>query len=54
MPNIIAAVSDHDDDISDLVGYQDNSSQFFFDVKLSEIFRRKARFVADRHKIDTP
>ena len=29
MPNIIAAVSDHDDDISDLVGYQDISGQNF-------------------------
>ena len=37
-PIIVAAVSENDDDISDLVGYQDISGHLVFDVKLSENF----------------
>ena len=54
MPRIVTAVAEHDDDISDLVGYQDISGHLVFDVKLVENFRRKARFLEDGHKTDTP
>ena len=39
---------------SDLVAYDETTGQFIFDVKLSENFRRKARFVADGHLFETP
>ena len=53
MPKIVAAIAEHDDDISDLVGYQEISDHLISDVKLSENLRRKARFVVDVHKADT-
>ena len=40
--------------IEDLVGYEEITAHMIFDVKLSENFRRKARYVADGHKLDTP
>ena len=39
---------------SELFSYEDITGHFIFDVKLSENFRRKARFVADRHLVETP
>ena len=54
MPNIVAAVTDHDDEISDLVGYHFISGHLIYNVKLCEIFRRKDRFVVDGHLMDTP
>ena len=39
---------------SDLVAYDKTTGQFIFDVKLSENFRRKARFVADGHLVEAP
>ena len=42
MPRIVTAVAEHDDDISDLVGYQDILGHLLFDVKLSENFQWKA------------
>jgi hypothetical protein len=54
MPKIVNAVAVHDGDPSELIGYQQISGHIIFDVKLGENFRRKARFVADGHKTDTP
>ena len=39
---------------SDLVAYEEITGHFIFDLKLSENFRRKARFVADGHLVETP
>ena len=41
-------------DTKDLIGYQEITTHFIFDIKLGENFRRKARLVADGHKTDTP
>ena len=41
-------------DTKDLIGYQEITMHFIFDVKLGGNFRRKARLVADGHKTDTP
>jgi hypothetical protein len=38
----------------ELVGYEKITCHMIFDVKLSENFRRKARFVADGHRVETP
>jgi hypothetical protein len=38
----------------DLIGYQEITTHFIFDIKLGENFRRKARLVADGHKTETP
>ena len=40
--------------INELKGYQEITGHIIFDVKLGEEFRRKARFVGDRHKTETP
>ena len=39
---------------SELVTYKEITGHLIFDVKLSENFRRKARFVADGHLVETP
>ena len=39
---------------SELVVYEEITGHLIFDVKLSENFRRKARFVADGHLVETP
>ena len=41
-------------DPSKLIGYQEISTHWIFDIKLGENFRRKARLVADGHKTATP
>ena len=38
----------------ELIGYQEITTHFIFDIKLGENFRRKARLVADGHKTETP
>ena len=38
----------------ELIGYQEITTHFIFDIKLGENFRRKARLVADGHKTKTP
>ena len=53
MPKMVAAVADHDDDISDIVGYKEISGHLIFYVKLSGDFQRKDRFLVDFHKTDT-
>ena len=54
MPKIIAAVDEHEGNINDLVGYQQITRHMIFYVNLGENFRRKAQYVADGHKTDTP
>ena len=54
MPKIHGSVVEHDGEISQLVGYQEITGHIIFDVKLAENFRRKARYVADGHKTETP
>ena len=54
MKNNRIAFEDFDGDIKDLKGYEQISGHLIFDVKLSENFRRKARFVADGHLVETP
>ena len=44
----------YDGKIEDLVDYEHISRHLIFDVKQSENFRRKARFVADGHLVETP
>ena len=40
--------------IENLIGYEEITAHMIFDVKLAENLRRKARFVADGHKVETP
>ena len=54
MVKIKNAVRKYNGDPSDLVGYQEITGHMIFDVKLGEGFRRKARFVGDGHKTETP
>ena len=54
MSKIHDAVIDHDGDPNDLVGFQKITGHMVFDIKLGENFRRKARFVADGHRTNTP
>ena len=51
MKNSRVAFQAYDGDIKDLIGYEQITCHLIFDVKLSECFRRKARFVADGHKV---
>jgi hypothetical protein len=54
MKNVRVAFEVYNGRIEDLVGYERITCHIIFDVKLSEGFRRKARFVADGHKVETP
>ena len=54
MKKIKGAVRIYDGDPKELIGYQEITGHIIFDVKLGEGFRRKARFVGDGHKTETP
>ena len=54
MKNNRTAFEEYDGQVEDLVAYEQISGHLIFDVKLSENFRRKARFVADGHLVETP
>ena len=54
MNKIKGAVQIHDGTPNDLIGYQQITGHIIFDIKLGEGFRRKARFVGDGHKTETP
>ena len=41
-------------DVNELKGYQEITGHVIFDMKLGEGFRRKAQFVGDGHKTETP
>ena len=54
MKNIRPAFEVWEKDISELPpGYQNITCNMIFDVKMGKIIRRKARFIADRHKTKT-
>ena len=54
MIKIKGAVQKYNGDPSSLVGYQEVTGHMVFDIKLGEGFRRKARYVGDGHKTETP
>ena len=54
MTNNQVAFEKYIGDIKDLVGYEEISAHLIFDVKMLENYRRKIRYVADRHKVETP
>lgn len=54
MKNVRVAFEVYNGRLEDLIGYEKITCHIIFDVKLSEGFRRKARFVADGHKVETP
>ena len=55
MKNIRTAFEVWEKDISELPpGYQNITCHMIFDVKMGENFRRKAQFVVDVHKTNTP
>ena len=54
MKNSRVAFQACDGDIEDLNGCEQITCCSIFDAKLSECFRQKARFAADRHKVSTP
>ena len=54
MKKIRQAFEKYDGKVEDLIGYQKITAHFIFDIKLGEKFRRKARYVGDGHKTETP
>ena len=54
MPKIRNATRIFHGDPKSLIGYQQITGHIIFDIKLGENFRRKARYVADGHKTETP
>jgi hypothetical protein len=54
MKTVRPAFEAYEGDVKDLIGCQSIICHLFFDVKLGENFRRKARFVAGGHKTETP
>ena len=54
MKNARVAFKEYDDNPEQLIGFKQITAHLIFDVKLGENFRRKARLVADGHKMDTP
>ena len=54
MKEIIDSLVEHEAPIEDLIGFVKIMGHLIFDVKLGEKFRRKARYVADGHKIESP
>jgi len=54
MKNNRVAFETYNGKIEDLVGYKEITGHVVYDVKLAENFRRKARFCADGHKLETP
>ena len=54
MDKIKGAMRVYNGSTNELKGYQEITGDIIFDVKLGEGFRRKARFVGDGHKTETP
>ena len=52
--NNMCAFEHYEGNTSELVAYEEITVHLIFDVKLSENFRRKARFIADGHLVETP
>ena len=54
MNNVGIAFELHDGNPKELIFYQEITCHLIFNIKLGENFRRKARYVADGHKTETP
>ena len=54
MQKIKGAMKIYNGHPNELKGYQEITGHIIFDIKLGEGFRRKARFVGDGHKTETP
>lgn len=54
MSNVRVAFEEYDGNPNELVGYQQIQCHMIFDIKLTENFRRKARYVAGGHKTKPP
>ena len=54
MTNNQVTFEHYEGNTSDLVAYEEITGNFIFDVKLSENFRIKARFVSAGHLFETP
>ena len=54
MKNARIAFKEYDGNLEQLISFKQITAHLIFDVKLGENFRRKARLVADGHKMDTP
>ena len=54
MKNNRIAFETYEGNPEELIGYEEITGHLIFDVKLSENFRRKARFVADGHQVESP
>ena len=54
MTNNRCALEHYEGNTSELVAYEEITGNLIFDVKLSDNFRRKARFVADGHLVENP
>ena len=54
MKKIRDAFKLYDGNPHELVGYQQITTYWIYEIKMGENFRRKARLVADDHKTDTP
>ena len=54
MKNVMIAFDEFDNPIDLSNEYKEVTGHLIFDVKLSEGFRRKARWVADGHKTESP
>ena len=54
MINNRCAFENYEGNTSELVAYEEITGHLIFNVKLSEDFRRKSRFVADGHLVETP
>ena len=54
MKNNRVAFETYEGNPEELIGYEEISGHLIFDVKLSENFRRKVRYVADGHKVESP
>ena len=54
MTNNRCAFENYEGNTNELFKYEDITGHLIFDMKLSENFRRKARFVADGHIVETP
>ena len=54
MKDVMIALDEFDNPIDLSNEYKEVTGHLIFDVKLSEGFRRKARWVADGHKTESP
>ena len=51
---IVDAFQKHDDDPTELIGWKKLTCHMVYDIKISENFYHKAKYVADGHKTEAP